>query len=139
MSIKEILESYRNIAVYGMSKNPAKAAHSVPAFMHSKGYKVIPINPTVDSILNLKTYNNLAEVPDEIEILNVFRPSDQALDVIKEAVERRRNRGDIKLIWLQAGIFSEEGRKLANENGIEFIEDKCIYVEYNRSGVEEKK
>jgi len=139
MTFREIFESYETIAVYGMSKNPAKAAHSVPVYMHDQGYNVIPINPSVDSILELKAYPSLDEVPDKIEILNVFRPSEQALDVVKEAVKRHKEKGDIKLIWLQQGIESEEGKKLALDNGIEFVQNRCMYVEFINSGLGKKK
>ncbi|PKL84954.1 MAG: CoA-binding protein [Ignavibacteriae bacterium HGW-Ignavibacteriae-1] len=139
MTFREIFESYETIAVYGMSKNEDKAAHTVPIFMHEQGYNVIPINPSVDSILNLKAYPSLDEVPDEIEILNVFRPSEQAFDVVKEAVKRHKEKGDIKLIWLQQGIVSEEGKKLALDNGIEFVQNRCMYVEFLNSGFGKKK
>jgi hypothetical protein len=139
MTFREIFESNETIAVYGMSKNPVKAAHSVPMFMYNQGYNVIPINQTVEKILNLKAYPSLDEVPEDIEILNVFRPSEQAYDVVKEAVERHNKRGDIKLIWLQLGIVSEEGKKLALENGIEFIQNRCMYVEFINSGLGSKK
>ncbi|MCO5252420.1 MAG: CoA-binding protein [Candidatus Kapabacteria bacterium] len=139
MTFREIFESYETIAVYGMSKNTVKAAHTVPVFMYNQGYNVIPINPTVDKILKLKAYPSLDEVPDEIEILNVFRPSEQAFEVVKEAVERHKKKGDIKLIWLQQGIESEEGKKLALDNGIEFIQNRCMYVEFINSGLGKKK
>lgn len=135
MTFEEIFENYKTIAVYGMSKHPAKAAHSVPAFMHNQGYKIIPINPKVESIIGLQAYKNLSEVPDEIDILNVFRPSEHALDVVKEAVERHNSRGDIKLIWLQEGIKSDEAKALAEQNGIEFIQNRCIYKDYVNTGV----
>ena len=139
MTFKEIFESYKTIAVYGMSQNVDKAAHSVPVFMYHQGYDVIPINPTVDKILDLKAYPSLDEVPDEIEILNVFRPSEKALEVVKEAVKRHKKKGDIKVIWLQQGIVSDEGKKLALENGIEFVQNKCMYVEFLNSGLGKKK
>ncbi len=135
MEPKYIFENYKTIAVYGMSKHPAKASHSVPAFMHKHGYKVIPINPKVDSILGLQAYTNLSAVPDEIDILNVFRPSEQVPEIVKEAVERHNSRGDIKLIWLQEGIKSDEAKALAEDNGIEFIQNRCIYKDYVNTGI----
>ena len=130
MNIEDIFSKYKTIAVYGMSKQPSKAAHSVPAFMKKQGYNIIPINPTIDKILSLKCYSKLADVPDTIDILNVFRPSEDALGIIREAVQRRNTKGDIKLIWLQEGIFSPEGKQLALDNNIEFIENRCMYKEF---------
>ncbi len=116
-----------------MSKSPFKAAHTVPVFMSGQGYDVVPVNPTVDEIISLKCYKTIGEVPSEIEILNVFRPSEDCYEIVKEAVERKKAKGDVKLIWLQEGIFSEESRMLAESEGIEFIHDKCIYKEYLNS------
>lgn len=130
MNFTEIFEKYKSIAVVGMSANPMKASHSVPVYMLHNGYNVIPVNPTTEKVLHLKSYKNLTEVPDYIEIVNVFRPSNQCLEVIKEAIERHKIKGDVKLIWLQEGIFCDEGKKLAEENGIEFIQDSCMYKEY---------
>jgi predicted CoA-binding protein len=130
MTFAEIFDTCKNIAVYGMSINPLKPAHSVPAYMHKQGFNVIPINPKYNAINKIKTYPRLADVPEEIDILNVFRPSEAAYGIVEEAVERKKSKGDIKIIWLQEGIESEEGKKLAEENGIYFIQNSCIYKEY---------
>lgn len=137
MSVKEILDAYKTIAVVGMSKHPMKPAHSVPAFMMKQGYRIIPVNPTTDSILNLKSYKTLSEVPDEIDIVNVFRPSEDCLEIITEAVKRHKERGDVRVIWLQEGIFSNEGRIISEANGIEFLEDHCMYKDYVLLDVED--
>jgi hypothetical protein len=130
MTYKEVFSKYHSIAVYGMSKNPSKPAHSVPAFLMNKGYEIIPVNPTADVILDLKVYPNLEDIPEEIDILNVFRPSEDALKIVEEAVIRHNKSGDIKLIWLQEGIISDDAKKLAEENGIEFIQNRCMYKEF---------
>lgn len=130
MTIKEILENYKKIAYYGISTNPAKPAYRVPAFMQSQGYEVIPINPHAEEILGKKVYKSLMDVEEEIEILDVFRPSDQTVEVVKEAIERKKARGDIKVIWLQLDIKNEEAKKLAEDNGFIFVQDKCLHIEY---------
>jgi uncharacterized protein len=132
MTIKEIFEKYKTIAVYGMSKNPAKAANYVPAYLRGQGYNIIPINPTANEIDGLRCYPKLADVPDKIEILNVFRPSEDALDAVIEAVERKRTKGDIELIWLQEGIINDDAKLLAETNGIAFVQDKCMLKEHKR-------
>lgn len=132
MEINDIFEKYKTIAVYGMSADLSKAAHTVPGYMLKKGYTVIPINPKAETILKQKVYHNLMEIPEEIDILNIFRPAQDALGIVKEAIERRNAKGDIKLIWLQLGLRNEEAKKLAEANGIQYIEDKCIYVEHKK-------
>lgn len=132
MTTREILENYRNIAVVGMSKNPSKTANSVPAYMRNHGYNVIPVNPTTDEIDGVTCYPTLSDVPEKIEIVNVFRPSEDVLPIVQEAVERKKSRGDIDVIWLQEGIYSSEGQTIADENGIVFIQDECIYREHLR-------
>lgn len=132
MEMKEIFENYKTIAVYGMSTDIMKAAHSVPGYMIKKGYTVIPIHPKAETILKQKVYKNLVDIPESIDILNIFRPQEEALGIVQEAVERKRAKGDIKLIWLQLGLKNEEARKLAKENNIEYIEDKCIYQEHKK-------
>lgn len=130
MTPGEVLRKYKTVAVYGMSRNAEKAAFRIPAFLMDKGYDVIPVNPAADEILGRRCYRSLAEVAERIEVLNVFRPSAEAAGVVKEAVERRRERGDIEVIWLQDGIVSDEAGRLARAAGIEFIEDRCMYREY---------
>lgn len=130
MTIKEIFDTYKTIAVYGMSTNPSKPSHTVPAYLFNQGYNIIPVNPVAEEIIGKKVYKKLVDIPEPIDILNVFRPSEQALGVVEEAIERKNAKGDIKLIWLQEGIINEEAEKLAEENGIEFIQDKCMYKEY---------
>lgn len=131
MTFHDIFESYTSVAVFGMSTNPSKPAHYVPAFMIEKGYDVIPINPVAEEIAGRTAFKNISDIPEKIDILNVFRPSVQCLKVVEEAVNRKRRKGDIKLIWLQEGIINEEARKLAEENGIDFIQNHCMMKEYD--------
>lgn len=130
LQINEIFDRYKKIAVVGMSKSVDKAAHAVPAYMAKQGFTIYPVNPTTDEILKLKTYPNLLEVEGEIDIVNIFRPSQDCLQVVEEAVERKNKKGDIKVIWLQLGIVNNDAKMLAEEYGIVFVQDKCIYVEH---------
>jgi predicted CoA-binding protein len=130
--LRNIFERYKTIAVYGMSRDPGKAAQWVPSFLHSKGYNIIPINPNADKIIGRKAYHRLEEVQEHIEVLEIFRPSGQVPGVVREAVERKKKKGDIYVIWLQSGIRSDEARKLAEESDILFVEDRCMYVEFRR-------
>ena len=130
MNTEEIFKNNKNIAVVGMSANPSKAAHSVPAFFDKEGFNIIPVNPAVKEIIGKKSYPSLADVPDTIDIVNVFRPSVDALAIVQAAIERKNQVGDVKLIWLQEGIINDTAKQLAHESGIKFIQDKCMYKEY---------
>jgi hypothetical protein len=124
--------SLKNIAVVGMSDNPEKPANRVPKYLMTQGYKIIPVNPTKEEIMGLKSFKSLKEVDEEIDVVDVFRRPEQALEVVKEAIERKKERGDIKAIWLQEGIVNEEAKKLAEENGILFVQDRCMFKEHLR-------
>lgn len=129
--IRQIL-SFKNIAVVGMSDNPEKPSNRVPAYLMKQGYKIIPVNPTKDEIMGIKSYKSLLDIEDEIDVVNVFRRPEHVLEVVKDAIERKKKRGDIKAIWLQEGIINDEAKKLAEENGLLFIQDKCMFKEHLR-------
>jgi predicted CoA-binding protein len=129
--IKQIF-SLKNIAVVGMSDNPEKPSNRVPAYLMKQGYKIIPVNPTKNEIMGLKSYKSLLEVEDEIDVVDVFRRPEQVLEVVRDAIERKKQRGDIKAIWLQEGIVNDEAKRIAEENGLLFIQDKCMFREHLR-------
>jgi hypothetical protein len=116
-----------------MSANSAKPSNYVPELLAGKGYEIYPINPTAEEIGGKKCFKNILDVEGEIDILNVFRPSDQTIPVVQEAIERKKLRGDIKVIWLQEGIYNDEAKQLALENGFVFVQDRCMKVEYYNS------
>jgi uncharacterized protein len=132
MNLNKIFENYKNIAVVGMSKSIEKPAHTVPGYMKKQGYNIIPVNPNAVTIMKLKVYPDLLSVEEEIQMVNVFRPAYDCLEVVEQAIERKHNRGDVKLIWLQLGIINNDAKMMAEENGIEFIQDKCIYIEHKQ-------
>lgn len=129
-TLRQVFENYKTIAVCGMSRNPDKAAHYVPAYLLDRGYEIIPINPNASAILGRPSYATVHDVPETIDILEVFRPSDQALEVVKQAVARREKKGDVAVIWLQAGIHSEAARELAESAGIIFVQDRCMMTDF---------
>ncbi len=124
--IKKFYE-LKNIAVVGMSKNPEKAAHYVPKYLAERGYNIIPVNPTADEILGKKCYHELLEIPERIDIVDVFRPSEQVLPVINEAIKLKP-----KVIWLQEGIHNSEAESLAQKAGIEIVFNRCMLAEHQR-------
>lgn len=130
--IFKILSESKSIAVIGMSAEPTKPSNRVPKYLIEQGYKVIPVNPTRDEVMGIKSYKSLLDIPDEIDAVDVFRRPEQVLEVVKDAIERKRQRGDVKAIWLQEGIVNDEAKKMAEENGILFVQDKCMFKEHLR-------
>jgi len=124
--IMQIL-SLGNVAVVGMSKNEEKAAHYVPKYLLEQGYNIMPVNPTADSILDKKCFASLEDVTEPIDIVDVFRPSEQVLHVIQEAIKKKP-----KVIWLQEGIHNEEAEKLAQSEGIRVVFNRCMLAEHQR-------
>ena len=126
--IRKIL-SHKNVAVIGMSKNSEKAAHYVPKYLSENGFNIIPINPTTDEILNKKCYSDINQVESDIDIVDVFRPSDQVLPVVEEAIKKNP-----KVIWLQEGIHNAEAEALARKAGITVVFNRCMLAEHQRLG-----
>lgn len=121
---EHILREFRSIAVVGLSRDPSKAAHAIPARLQRAGFRVIPVNPYVDSVLGEKSYASLADVPFSVEVVNVFRPAAEAPAIAKAAVAI-----GAKALWLQQGIVSAEARQIAEAAGMLYVEDRCIGVE----------
>jgi len=120
--------SLKNIAVVGMSKNPDKAAHYVPKYLIEKGFNVIPVNPTATEILGRKCYPTLLDVPGDVDVVDVFRPSDQLMPVMEESVKIKP-----KVIWLQEGIHNSEAEDVARKAGISLvIFNRCMLAEHQR-------
>lgn len=124
--IHEIL-SLTKVVVVGMSKNSSKAAHYVPKYLFDNGYDIIPVNPTADEILGKKCYSSISEIDEDIDIIDIFRPSDQVLSVIREAIKKKP-----KVIWLQEGIHNTEAEELATQAGIKVIFNRCMLAEHKR-------
>jgi len=121
---ERILRQYSTIAVVGLSRDPSKAAHAIPARMQGAGFRVIPVNPSLDNVLGEKAYPALSAVPEPIEVVLVFRPSAEAAAIAKDAVAV-----GAKALWLQQGIVSDQARQLAEAAGLVYVEDRCIGVE----------
>ncbi len=124
--IKQIF-SLKNVAVIGMSKHPEKAAHFVPKYLSEQGFNILPVNPTSSEILNKKCYSSVTEVDEPIDIVDVFRPSDQVLPFVKEAITMKP-----KVIWLQQGIHNQEAEELARKEGIKVVFNRCMLAEHQR-------
>ena len=126
--IKDHLEKAKKIAVVGFSKDPSKTAHRVPKYL-TDFYTVYPVNPTADEIAGLKSYKSLQDIPEPVDIVNVFRPGPQCDQVMNDVLQMQTKP---KLVWLQLHIINTKAKELADSNNIDFIEDACIYVEHER-------
>lgn len=125
----ETLKAAKNIAVVGLSRNPGKSAHDIPLFMASAGYNIIGVNPhATPAVATVPVVDTLLDVPFTIEIVNVFRPSEDTDAIIDQAITRKSQRGDVSCIWLQQGITSKHGAVKCAAAGITYLEDTCIYV-----------
>ncbi len=129
--IKSILSEYNVVAVVGMSRDPRKPGHYVPKFLMKHGYKIIPVNPNSDEInvgnQTLKSYKNLLEIPEDIDIINVFRRSEDVPPVAEEAIRK-----GTKVFWMQEGIYNKEAVEKLRKAGIIVIWDRCMMKEYSR-------
>jgi predicted CoA-binding protein len=129
----EVLKRYRTVAVIGASRDPSKWAHIVPKYLKEQGYRIIPINPTASEILGEKAYKSLMEVPEEVEVVEVFRPSEEVPKIAEEVIQRRKARGDVKVLWLQLGITADEDtKKRLKEAGIALVENACMMETHQR-------
>ena len=128
-NIKEILSKYKSIAMIGVSNDPTKASTIVMKYMQKYGFKVFPVNPKAkgQKILGEEVFEKITDIKDTVDIVDVFRPSKEALDIAKDTVNIKA-----KVLWLQLGIRSEEAKKIVEENKIEYIEDKCTKMEYQK-------
>ena len=120
----------KNIAVVGMSKSEEKPAHFVPKYLIEHGYNVIPVNPAITTeVLGKKSYQSIADIPEKIDIVDVFRRSEDVPSVIDDAIKKKDG---IKVIWMQSGIYNEEAEKKAKQNGIDVVYNRCMMAEHRR-------
>jgi len=124
--VEEILMEVKTIAVVGCSTNAQKAAHQVPKYLQEKGYKIIPINPIAKEILGEKVFSSLNELNERVDLVLVFRPSEETPIITKQAINQT------KYLWFQSGIKSEEAEEIAKASNIPIIMDKCIMVEHRK-------
>jgi uncharacterized protein len=129
--VEQILTRYDTIAVVGASRSPAKAAHYVPAHMQEHGWRIIPVNPHADVILGEPVFRTLRDVPEQVGLVDVFRPPARTPDVARQAVAAGATG-----LWLQLGIASAEARAIAEEAGLLYVEDRCLIIEQRRLGLD---
>ncbi len=128
-STKDILSKFKRIALVGASKNLKKTSSIVMKFLQDCGFKVYPVNPSMkgEKILGEEVFGRISEIKDQVEIIDVFRPSNEATEIAKEAVKV-----GAKVLWLQLDIKNEEARRIVEANNIIYIEDKCTKIEFEK-------
>lgn len=125
--ILEILKTCKTIAVVGLSSNPMRPSYGVTEYMQSAGYRIIPVNPNETEVLGEKSYARLEDVPEKIDIVNIFRRSENVAPVVASAI-----RIGAQVVWMQQGIENTEAAEKARAAGLVSIEDACILVEHKR-------
>ena len=124
---RAVLERARTVAVVGISSDPAKPSHRVPRQLQAAGFRIIPVHPSAEELLGEQTYHRLADIPEPVDVVEVFRPPDEAPGIAREAVA-----AGAKALWLQLGLRSEEAREIAEAAGLDYVEDHCMGIEQRR-------
>jgi len=125
--ILEILKKYKSIAVVGLSSNPVRSSYGVTEYMQSAGYRIVPVNPNETKVLGEKSYARLEDVPEKIEIVNVFRRPEEVASVVESAI-----RVGAKVVWMQLGVENEVAAERARAAGLAVVEDSCILIEHQK-------
>src|SRR2546428_14019298 len=126
-TIANILNNCRTIAVVGLSSSSGRPSHGVASYMQRHGYRVIPVNPNETEVLGERAYPSLPDVPERIDVVDVFRRAEFTPEVARQAVQV-----GAKILWLQLGITNEEARRIADEAGLSVIMDACLMIEHDR-------
>jgi predicted CoA-binding protein len=124
-SIEELLSRAKTIAVVGLSDSPLRPSHGVSAYMQSQGYQIIPVNPQIAEALGEKSYPSLLEVPDKIDVVDVFRRPEFVDEIVEQAIQLK-----IPAIWLQEDVINERAAERARNAGIFVVMDRCILKEH---------
>ena len=129
MDIKRILESYRNIAVVGLSPDPDKPSYEVADYLQRAGFRIIPVNPACQEILGERCYPTLTDIPDQVEIVDVFRRSEFLPEIVEQAIAK-----GARVVWMQEGVVNEPAAARAEAAGLAVVMDRCILKEHSRMG-----
>ena len=122
-----ILNEYRIIAMVGLSPDPNRPSHRVAKYLINQGYKVIPVNPDAKEILGTRSYSNMSSIPEPIEIVDIFRRSEEVMPIVNEAIKV-----GAKAVWMQEGVINEQAAKKAQDAGLLVVMDRCMLKEHKR-------
>ena len=124
MTIREILEKYQTIAVVGLSSSPWRASNGVSRYMQANGYRIIPVNPNETEVLGEKAYPSLDDVPEPIDIVDIFRRPEYVPDIVEAAIRKHA-----KVIWMQEEVIHAAAAERARQAGLDVVMDRCILKE----------
>ena len=124
-AILSILQSYKTLAVVGLSSKPMRPSHGVAAYMQAHGYRIIPVNPNEQSVLNEKAYASLDDLPEAVPVVVIFRRSQFVPDIVESAIRK-----GARVIWMQEGVIHEDAARRARDAGLEVVQDRCILTEH---------
>ena len=127
MQEASILKEYTIVAVVGLSTKPNRPSHRVAKYLISQGYKVIPVNPDAQEILGKKSYTNLSSIPEPIEIVDIFRRSEEVMPIVDEAIKI-----GAKVVWMQEGVINEKAASIAGNAGLQVVMNRCMLKEHMR-------
>lgn len=125
--MREIFGGSQTIAVVGASPDPTRAGNYIPAYLQSRGYRIIPVNPTCDEVLGQRCFDSLEDIPEPVDCVEVFRRPEYTPDVARQAVSI-----GAKSLWLQLGIINDDARRIAEEGGLLFVQDECMGPQHRR-------
>ncbi|HVO81058.1 MAG TPA: CoA-binding protein [Terriglobales bacterium] len=123
--IRELLKRSKTIAVVGLSNSPLRPSHGVSAYMQTQGYQIIPVNPQIDEVLGERSYASLLEVPEKIDIVNIFRRPDAVEEIVDQAIQL-----NVPAVWMQETVINEKAAEKARQAGIFVVMDRCILQEH---------
>jgi hypothetical protein len=129
--IRDLLD-VETIAVVGCSGTPGKAAHDVPAYLQQRGYDIVPINPNREEVLGRRAYDSLADVSERVDLVDVFRPSEEVSTIVDAVLKRVQRHDDVRGLWLQLGIRDDAAAKRARDAGLSVVQDRCLKIEHGR-------
>jgi len=134
--LRRILTRYKTVAIVGLSRDTSKDSYRVAEYLKKNGFRIVPVNPTVDEVLDEKSYESLLDMPVEvqktIEVVDIFRPSTEVLLIVEQAVRLKKMHGVPYVIWMQLGIINEQAARTARKAGILVVMDKCMMREHRR-------
>ncbi len=134
--IKEILTKCKTIAVVGLSRDPAKDSHRVSVYLKKHGFRIVPVNPFADEVLGEKSYKSLLDIPLEIQkiidVIDVFRPAEDVLQIVEQAIKLKTMHEKLFAVWMQLGIVNEQAAETAKKAGFTVVMDRCMMVEHMR-------
>lgn len=133
---REILTKYKTVAVVGLSQNPSKDSYRVAEYLKNHGFRIVPINPFTDEVLDVKSYKSLLDMPVEIqktlEIVDIFRPSAEVLPIVEQAIKLKRMHGVPHVVWMQLEIINEQAAETARNAGLTVVMNNCMMREHKR-------